>query len=696
MKNRLLTAALAGILMGSAISASAQSATLYGITNANAIFTMSSASSPSSISGPYSISGITSGQFLVGIASRSSNGMLYALGYDSSAGRAQLYTITSSGASYVATAVGASLYMSLGTTNNAAFAFVSDFDNQIRVIGRNGNNYVMNADSGTVMATGSTLGYVSGDTYFGTSATVAATSYTNHFYGSDATEEVGYDIANNVLFTFDAGTYANGFNNASSNMHSVGITSALSLATGSNIGMDTWYDSATHSNTTFLAATNLFGSAHLYSYNWGIATTGTLNDLGAIGTGSITVRGIAFGMSAPDSTAPVTGHLATALTLNLRNLVFFDSYSPSKIRREVRLSGMTSGQTMLAIDYGADFNLYGFGYNYTSGTYQLYRIDTTTGSVTAINSTAASLNLGTDDGSGDHINVGFRFIANSANRIRVIGNGGRTNVQISATTGLVVETDSALTRVSGDASSGDSLSLTSFAYTDTYSGDTSSQLLGYDAVSGSLVLFDAANDTMGYGTGSSGYISTDFSLSAVLSLFSSGSGTTYNNAYLDIMYTGSTNVGYMASNYYGDSSYLENYASFYDMTSINSAYARTSGSSMPSYAGTIGKGIPVKDMSLRKTYNSLGVSTARNNNQADLLLYPNPAVTNARIVLPEASYHDVFLEVIDLNGNVISSYQYPAGTYQLDFDVNTLPVGLYSLRVIQLGVSYHNLKLVKN
>ena len=144
MKRNLLAAIVgAGTMMG---TASYAQTTLYGITDANTIFSISDVSTPSSIAGPFAVSGVASGQFLVGLDSRPSTTALYALGYDSLTNTAQLYTIGHSGSTYTASAIGsAASGVTLGSAHYAGFNIVSTVDNQIRIVGRNGNNYIMNA-----------------------------------------------------------------------------------------------------------------------------------------------------------------------------------------------------------------------------------------------------------------------------------------------------------------------------------------------------------------------------------------------------------------------------------------------------------------------------------------------------------------------------------------------------------------------
>ncbi len=687
MKRNLLAAIVgAGTMMG---TASYAQTTLYGITDANTIFSISDVSTPSSIAGPFAVSGVASGQFLVGLDSRPSTTALYALGYDSLTNTAQLYTIGHSGSTYTASAVGsAASGVTLGSAHYAGFNIVSTVDNQIRIVGRNGNNYIMNADNGAIMTTGTSgLSYGLGDVHVGSMTSLAATAYTNSFYGADATTEVGYDAVSNVLVSFDAGSYSNGFNNASNTIHSIGVTTGALLTATGGVGMDTWYDTATHTNSVYLAASTLLSGSHLYRYNLSTGIAGAVSDMGAIGAGTLNVTAISFAATR-DSTAAVTGSLMTALSLNLRNLVTFDAANPTNIRRVRTLSGMATGQSMVAIDYSFTGMLYGLGYNSITQTYQFYTIDTTTGGVTAVNSTPISLALGTDNGSGNYVNVGFRFIPTLTNRIRVTGNNGSVNVQLDATTGNIASSDGAISYALGDASFGTAASLSSVAYTG-YGGDTATHMFGFDASTGAMVMFGSV------GTGASGSITTDLSLSSVLSLLLHT--TTYNNAYMDIAFNTATSVneGFLVSNYIGDSSVQNNYSVIYDMSAMLTGYHRTT-TTGPSRVGNVGFGTPVKDAVIHSAaMSTTGIATyTAGSNQ--LTVYPNPVVSNTKIILDQASAGNVNVNIIDMNGQVVRTYQYAQGSYSLDVDMSKLPAGLYSVRVSGKGMADHNLKVVKD
>lgn len=682
MKNILLKATLALLIGASASGANAQ--TMYGITDSNQFFTIANIADPSTINGPYAISGVTGGQVLVGLDTRQSKGTLYALGYNAGAAQGQLYTITGSGTIYTANAIGAALSMTLGGTTQIGFGFISALGNQIRVTSANGRSYVINADSGTIVTSASaSVYYATGDLHSGTGS-VAATTYDNNYYGADATTEYGYDIANNTLVKFDNANYYNNTNNYPATLHSISLTAGLLLNDTTNVGAANWYDNTTHANTLFLTGTPwLSNGSHLYRID---VVAGVATDIGAIGSGSIHVNDVTFQTSRDTTMAGnIQGQLTAALTLNNRNLIFFDSYKPSYIRSIVSLKGVTSGQSMIAIAYGYNQKLYGLGYNSANQTYQLYTIDSATGNVTAVNTTAGNLNLGnmnSSAGNNSYTSIGFNFIGNATNTIRIIGNNGAINVQLNALTGQITETDNIMQYTTGDVNFGNSVDLSSIAYT--YGGDANgvSQMIGYDVSTGAMVTLNGNID------GSTGNLSTTLNMAAILSFFANNTG--YRNGYMDIYYDQATNsnLGYMVTNYYGDSALNNNYSTFYTMNNFSST-----GTATP--MGSIGEGTPVKAMAVKKQAGSTGVYTVHSTYTNTLLVYPNPAIDVTRIVLDAPATDKVYVNIINLNGRLMRTYEFASGTDQLDIDLGNIPTGLYNATIISKGAPVQSVKILK-
>lgn len=498
----------------------------------------------------------------------------------------------------------------------------------------------------------STMNYASGDLYSG-SASIGATAYTNSFYGADGTTMMGYDLQHNTIVYFDANNMAT--------THTMGL-SGFFINTSSSVGMDAYYDPATHSNRLYLSARGLLsGGSNLYKVNM---NTGLAISAGAIGNGSMDVRDIAVRIDR-NVPATISGQLMAALTLNMRHLVTFDSEDPATIRDMYTISGMTSGQTMMAIDFRpADMNLYGLGYNSTNAQYQLYRIDLSTGAAVAVNTTPYSINLGTNT------KIGFDFDP-VTDRIRVTGSNG-LNVMMSATTGAVVATDSAFHYGQGDANFGANASINAIAYTNSYNGTTSSQLLGLDVTTGSLVMLSGNGGSMSM-------------LSTLVNIGSYIGGGSNNNGSIDFYYDHATNanMGYMASN---QGSGSNAYGNFYSMTS-------TGGSVQ--HKGDVGQGVPVQDIAARQTYNGVGVANVTGNS-SDILMYPNPAQTYTIIDLPYVPQKQVRADVINMNGQTVLTRNYQPGNRELRIDISSIPAGLYNIVLNEQGQPVLSQRLQKS
>lgn len=132
------------------------------------------------------VTGLGSGESLVGIDFRPATGQLYGL---SSGGK--LYTIdTGTGA---ATAIGGN-----GATLSGS-SFGMDFNptvDRIRVTSNANQNIRMNPTTGNVAATDTNLAYANGDSPF-----VVASAYTNNFAGSTSTTLYNLDSRSNTLLT---------------------------------------------------------------------------------------------------------------------------------------------------------------------------------------------------------------------------------------------------------------------------------------------------------------------------------------------------------------------------------------------------------------------------------------------------------------------------------------------------------------
>lgn len=93
--------------------------------------------------------------------------------------------------------------------------------------------------------------------------------------------------------------------------------------------------------------------------------------------------------------------------------------------------------------------------------------------------------------------------------------------------------------------------------------------------------------------------------------------------------------------------------------------------------------------------NALKTITYFETSTNDLLVYPNPVYSNARVRLHEPAPVVAFAFVIDMNGNIVRAMQFPAGSLFLDVSMGDLPRGTYSLRIFGPYISFHNITLLK-
>ncbi len=89
----------------------------------------------------------------------------------------------------------------------------------------------------------------------------------------------------------------------------------------------------------------------------------------------------------------------------------------------------------------------------------------------------------------------------------------------------------------------------------------------------------------------------------------------------------------------------------------------------------------------------------RNNRQPEITaidnVYPNPAQSSAGVVLSKIAVQPVSLYVVNLNGNILSSYHYDGGSQRLNFDMGSFPDGVYNIQVQESGKAMQSIKLLK-
>ncbi len=169
------------------------------------------------------------------------------------------------------------------------------------------------------------------------------------------------------------------------------------------------------------------------------------------------------------------------------SLVTFQVTAPGTFTATAVISGLTIGQSLVGIDSRpATGQLFALGYNEdaTTNNAQLYTLSTT-GVLAPIGS---PLTLALGDNAG---RIGFDFNP-TVDRIRVTGSNGG-NYRLNPNSGAVAAIDGSLSYATTDRNSGQTPSVGSSAYTNSYIGSSSTTLYDIDEAASSLVRQDPPN-----------------------------------------------------------------------------------------------------------------------------------------------------------------------------------------------------------
>ena len=264
---------------------------------------------PGTIRTSVSVTGVATGQTLVGMDVRPLNNALYALGYNATTQTGQLYTINATTGAATNLSGTTNLDLPLGT-GSVAFDFNPTVD-RIRVEGVNRANFRLNPNDGAAAPIiDGTLAYATGDANAAATPAIGSVAYTNSYSGpgnppnttTRTTQLYAYDEVLNIVANqnpANAGTLA-----------TVG-TSGVTVVAGPNVDMDI-YSTAEGTNTAYLVATTgTSTSSSLYNLN---LTTGAATGPRQIGLG-LTVRDLAIAAGAGVTTGTRNPAVATGFTL---------------------------------------------------------------------------------------------------------------------------------------------------------------------------------------------------------------------------------------------------------------------------------------------------------------------------------------------------------------------------------------------
>ena len=394
------------------------------------------------------VTGLQSGENLVGIDMRPADGMLYGVG---STGRVYTLDPVTGAATSKSRLAADAADTTDAFTALAGTSFGVDFNpmaDRLRIVSNTGQSLRINVDTGATTTDGSINGGAA-------NTAISASAYTNSFAGTGSTTLFGIDAVNNTLYT------QNPPNNG---------TLANPVPLGIVAGAVNGFDIDARTNMGYMVAT-VGGARNLYGVNLA-ATSAPATLVGALGV-TEDIRGIALRAA---QTPVVLG-----LTDDNR-LVGFKVGTPNTLDTNVTISGLAPGELVLGIDVRPRDNmLYGL-----TSTARLITIDPATG-VATVKATLAADSTDTTLPytaiAGTAFAVDFNPVAD---RLRVISNSGqslRINVDTGATT-----TDGAINRA------GAAPMVAAAAYTNSVPNATATQLFDVDSTSSVLALQNPPND----------------------------------------------------------------------------------------------------------------------------------------------------------------------------------------------------------
>ncbi|QEK51652.1 DUF4394 domain-containing protein [Pedobacter aquae] len=423
--------------------------TFVGLTNTNTVSTGGqliryNASNVNQIVGAaVSISGLQTGESILAIDYRPATGILYGISNQS-----RLYILNPLNGN--ARAVNSTPFTpALATTVGIVAGF--DFDptlDFIRLITKTGQNYRLNPNDGTILATDGAINSVS-------DAVLVEAAYTNNLNGSNTTELYNLDLINARLYKQVPNTGAL-TTVGSLGIRPITINTDPTFSTAYNTNITNFRNSALAGfdiapNGEALAVfTNQNGAAPAIPIG-GITAGPPANPSSAVNAvpGNPTLfqinlaTGKAIDLGVIPLPAPNNGVAATAL-IGLaiapapvgyaiddanNNLLIFNLTKPEPVSKTI--SGLQANETIVGLDFRPlNGQLYALG-----NSSRVYVINPATGAATVVGTLPlVPLLSGTS--------FGFDFIPN-ADLIRIVSNTGQ-NLRVSPTTGLVSNIDAGI------------------------------------------------------------------------------------------------------------------------------------------------------------------------------------------------------------------------------------------------------------
>jgi hypothetical protein len=403
---------------------------------------------PGVISSSLSISGLASGETLVGLDFRPATGVLFAL---SNASR--IYTInprtgaaTLVGGTQIAVALNG---QSFGFDFNPVpdrIRLVSDADQDLRLVP--GNAAIAGVDG--------TLAFAAGDPNAGQDPNIVGAAYTNSFLGSSSTTL--YEIDSNLNALVTQGSVGG----APVGPNLGQLLTVGSLGPGVDPNGTLGFDISSETGVA-LASFNTDGGSttNLVTIN---LNTGASTLIGPIGGGDIIVD-IAIEVRLPEVFGITPSNI----------LVSFNASAPGVMNSGRAIRGLSRNERIVGIDY-------------RPATGQLYALSSSNRLYVIVIDSSRAIAIRVNRNSATTLNGGsFGLDFNPVpDLIRLTSDGGQ-NLRLNPNDGTVAGTDTALAFAAGDPNAGQNPGLVGSAYTNSFQGSTNTTLFGINQNLSALV-----------------------------------------------------------------------------------------------------------------------------------------------------------------------------------------------------------------
>ncbi len=453
-------------------------------------------SNPDNLNANIPITGLTTGQNLVGIDFRPQNGKLYGIASDGM-GNAQLYAISIQ--TGLAFAIGTLGQFVDGASNPVAITgsdFGIDFNptvDRLRIVTSNGLNFRVNPNTGAAIDSNSSITGVNPDgSINGATTTVNATAYTNSAPNVTTTTQYTLDSVSNTLFIQNPPNNGTQISPLVVTLNGTPLdftsVNGFDIPSGVNVSA-----SNTPATGQAFAVLTVGSKTGLYAIE---LSTGAATLIGTVGTGTDPVQGFALQNEVVSAGVPLIG-----LTADGTQLLRFNSASSGTVTTAT-ITGVTAGEILVGIDLRpATGQLYGLGINDAANTGTLYLIDPQNGTATIVGAGAGQIAF--VDAMGNAVdlppaNTGFGFDFNpTVDRIRVVTATG-LNFRLNPITGLPVDGNTGVTGINPDgvinALPIGSTGISATAYTNSFNGTTTTTQYTLDPTSNSLFIQNPPNN----------------------------------------------------------------------------------------------------------------------------------------------------------------------------------------------------------